>query len=74
MPTKSIVTTSEAHTSEAGDGTNANPRLLAIGEIVRYRLAVPLPEGSAPDFQLRDNLQNGLTFLNDGTAQSHVRL
>jgi uncharacterized repeat protein (TIGR01451 family)/fimbrial isopeptide formation D2 family protein len=62
--TKSIVTTSEAHTSEA-----TSPRPLAIGEIVRYRLAVQLPEGVAPDFQINDNLPTGLTFLNDGTAR-----
>jgi fimbrial isopeptide formation D2 family protein/uncharacterized repeat protein (TIGR01451 family) len=57
--TKSIVATSEAHTS----GTN-----LAIGEIVRYRLVAQFPEGVTNSFALRDNLPNGLTFLNDGTA------
>ncbi|MCS6879953.1 MAG: isopeptide-forming domain-containing fimbrial protein, partial [Chloroflexaceae bacterium] len=63
-PTKSIVATSEAHTSES-----ASPRPVAIGEIVRYRLAVRLAEGSAPNFQLLDNLPGGLTFLNDGSAR-----
>jgi uncharacterized repeat protein (TIGR01451 family) len=66
--TKSIRTTSESSTVETGTGTNVNPRLLAIGEIVRYRLQVQLPEGVAPDLQLHDILPNGLTFLNDGTA------
>ncbi len=63
-PTKSIVTTSEAHTPETG-----TQRQVAIGEIVRFRLAVRLAEGTATNFQLRDNLPNGLTFLNDGTAR-----
>lgn len=58
--TKSIVTTSEAHTSGSA---------LAIGEVVRFRLAVKLPEGTAPDFQINDNLPNGLIFLNDGSAR-----
>ncbi|MCX7789973.1 MAG: isopeptide-forming domain-containing fimbrial protein [Chloroflexaceae bacterium] len=63
-PTKTFVATSEAHTSD----TPSPPRV-AIGEIVRYRLAVRLAEGSAPNFQLLDNLPNGLTFLNDGSAR-----
>jgi uncharacterized repeat protein (TIGR01451 family)/fimbrial isopeptide formation D2 family protein len=64
VPTKSLVTTSEVHTSEA-----ASPPRVAIGEIVRYRLAVQLPEGAAPDIQIVDSLPTGLTFLNDGTAR-----
>ena len=63
-PTKSIVATSETHTPETG-----SPIRVAIGEIVRYRLAVRLAESTAPTFQLRDSLPNGLTFLNDGTAR-----
>jgi fimbrial isopeptide formation D2 family protein/uncharacterized repeat protein (TIGR01451 family) len=59
-PVKSLVATSEAHTS----GND-----VAIGEIVRYRLAVRLAESTAPNFQLVDALPLGLTFLNDGTAR-----
>ncbi len=58
--TKSLVATSEAHTS----GSN-----VTIGEIVRYRLAVQLPEGSIGPVTLRDQLPTGLTFLDDGTAR-----
>ena len=29
---------------------------------------VPLPEGSSPNFQLRDNLPGGLIFVNDDTS------
>ncbi|RLE44879.1 hypothetical protein DRJ25_06270, partial [Candidatus Woesearchaeota archaeon] len=59
---KYLVDTSEA------DTTNS-PLRLAIGEIVRYRLAVTIPEGSMPNFQLDDNLPGGLTYLDDGTAR-----
>ena len=59
IPTKSLISTSETHTA----GTNAS-----IGEMVRYRLSVEVPEGTMNDFQLHDQLPNGLTFLDDGTA------
>lgn len=60
---KSIVTTSESFSSEAGTGTNTSPRQVAIGEIVRYRLLATVPEGSSPNMILRDNLPAGLIFL-----------
>ena len=56
---KSIVATSEAHTSGSA---------LVVGEIVRYRIEASIPEGAAPGFQVRDLLPTGLTFLNDGTS------
>ncbi len=58
-PVKSIAATSESHTGGAD---------LAIGEIVRYRLVVPIPEGIMPNFTITDTLPAGLQFLNDGTA------
>jgi len=58
--TKSVVSTSQASTS----GSN-----VAIGEIVRYRLQVNLPEGELSDFKLIDALPAGLSFLSDGTAK-----
>lgn len=69
VTTKSIVATSETFTSEAGVGTTANPRLVAIGEIVRYRMVVEVPEGTVANAQILDQLPSGLTFLNDGTAR-----
>ncbi|MBI5964972.1 MAG: hypothetical protein HY863_15950, partial [Chloroflexi bacterium] len=66
LPVKSIVSTTQAHTSETGDGSVGNERDLAIGEIIRYRLTVTIPEGTIPDLQLRDTLPAGFTFLNDG--------
>ena len=58
-PQKSIVATSEDHTllEPAGD------ELLAIGEVVRYRMSVSLPEGTATNLQLRDTLPQGLLLL-----------
>ncbi len=62
-PVKSLASTSEAHTGVVG-GTES----VAIGEIVRYRLVFQLPEGTATNFQLQDQLPPGLQFLDDDTA------
>lgn len=59
MPVKSIVGTSESSTT----GNN-----LTVGEIVRYRLVIQLPESTITDLQFRDNLPPGLQFLNDDTT------
>ncbi len=58
-PSKYLTATSETFTTGAD---------VTIGEIVRYRLVATIPQGSSPNFQLRDLLPVGLTFLNDGTA------
>jgi len=50
-------------TSEAANGINAT-----VGEIVRYRIEVQVPESSTTDFRVQPNLPAGLEFLNDGTA------
>ncbi|NOK72260.1 MAG: isopeptide-forming domain-containing fimbrial protein [Chloroflexi bacterium AL-N15] len=63
-PEKSLVVTSEAHTSDS-----SNPPRVAVGEIIRYRLVVRLAESTAPNFRIRDRLPRGLTFLDDGTAR-----
>ncbi|HTX91046.1 MAG TPA: SdrD B-like domain-containing protein, partial [Anaerolineales bacterium] len=66
-PVKSIVSTSETGTPETGDGSDAtiNARLLAIGETMRYRLTVTLPEGTSNNFVLADTLPAGLSYLGD---------
>ena len=70
VPTKSIIATSEAHTSEAGDGVaTTTARALAIAEIVRFRLATLLPEGTITNLQILDNLPAGLTFVNDSQVK-----
>lgn len=58
-PVKSLVSTSEAHTTGSA---------VTVGEVVRYRLAVQIPEGEATLVTLQDLLPvNGLYM--DGTAR-----
>lgn len=57
-PVLSIVDTSEA--TNGGDAT--------LGEIVRYRIQIQVPESTTSDFRIRPNLPTGLQFLDDGTA------
>ncbi|PID99212.1 hypothetical protein CSA80_00370 [Candidatus Saccharibacteria bacterium] len=57
---KSIVATSEDSTT----GNNAT-----IGEVVRYRLVTSIPEGSQTDLKLNDQLPNGMSFIDDGSAR-----
>lgn len=59
VPTKTLVSTSETHTS----GND-----VAIGEIVRYRVAAEIPEGTMNNLQFDDNLPDDMQFINDGTA------
>lgn len=68
---KSIITTSEVHTPETGNGSNdtTEARPVTIGEIVRFRLVQPVPEGTSPNFQVRDLLPTGMTFIEGGTIQ-----
>jgi uncharacterized repeat protein (TIGR01451 family) len=62
--TKSIKTTSEAHTPGTPSGPPQSPEQLAIGEIVRYRLEVVVPETSSPtQYTLQDFLPVGLSYL-----------
>lgn len=61
--TKTIVATSESFTTVV-----AGTERVAIGEMIRYRLVLSIPEGTSPDLQIVDNLPTGLVFINDGTA------
>jgi len=56
--------------SEPGTSDAASPPRATIGEVVRYRLALRVPEGRIADLSLRDNLPNGLIFLDDGSARA----
>ena len=60
---KRIVATSESHTGEVD-----NAERVVVGEVVRYRLTVEIPEGTHENFRLRDLLPSGMSFLEDGTA------
>jgi LPXTG-site transpeptidase (sortase) family protein len=64
-PTKTIVSTSEAHTAFVSGSER-----VVIGEVVRYRLAFQLAEGTALNFRLEDDLYPGLRFIDDGTARA----
>jgi uncharacterized repeat protein (TIGR01451 family) len=69
---KSVVATSEAHTTPQTSTTPQTPPntpKVAIGEIVRYRLVVRLPEGNGPNFKVTDALAPGMKFMNDNTAR-----
>jgi uncharacterized repeat protein (TIGR01451 family)/fimbrial isopeptide formation D2 family protein len=54
--------------SEAGTSDAASPPRATVGEVVRYRAAVRIPEGEITQLSVRDNLPSGLTFLDDDTA------
>jgi len=63
-PLKSIVSTSEADTTLV-----AGTERVVVGEVVRYKLSIKIPEGtSGPNFRVTDNIPTGMRFLNDGTA------
>ena len=69
--TKSITVTSEVHTPVTPFSTwTGGVEQLTIGEIIRYRLDIVLPEGQAPNFQVKDLLPAGLSFMpgSDGLA------
>jgi uncharacterized repeat protein (TIGR01451 family)/fimbrial isopeptide formation D2 family protein len=56
---KTIVKTSEPHTPHPND----KQATLAIGEIVRFRLEVAVPEGKSPQMTLVDTLPASLRWL-----------
>ena len=60
---KTIVSTSESST-----GLVSGFERVAIGEVIRYRLTVDLPEGTWNNVQITDAIDTGIQFLNDGTA------
>lgn len=60
---KLFVATSEPATSDA-----LNPPRATIGEVVRYRLVLELPEGQVSNLNFRERFPNTLQFLDDGTA------
>ena len=68
-PAKFFFSTSESHTSDAGTGTTGDPRLVAVGEVIRYRIAARIPESSSTNFQVVDVLPPGFIFLDDDTAR-----
>ena len=65
---KSVVATSEPNTTPQTSASGV-PKV-AIGEIVRYRIATAVPEGGMLLlFQVTDALPAGMKFMNDGSAR-----
>ena len=58
-PTKTVVSTNVA------SSTGGN---VVVGEVIRYEISWRIPEGDVFSFNFRDNLPNGLRFLDDGTV------
>lgn len=67
--TKSITTTSEAHTPGTPSGLPLAQEQLAIGEIIRYHLDLVVPESTSPtSYKLQDLLPAGLSYLGNLAA------
>jgi uncharacterized repeat protein (TIGR01451 family)/fimbrial isopeptide formation D2 family protein len=62
-PEKSIVSTTAPHTSDDTADTSDDPRPVVIGEELRYRLQILLPEGTSENLTLIDTLPEGLRFI-----------
>jgi uncharacterized repeat protein (TIGR01451 family)/fimbrial isopeptide formation D2 family protein len=67
-PTKAIAATSESHTADSTADSAADPRPLAVGEVVTYRLVTQLPEVTLPDLLLTDVLAVNIELI-PGTAR-----
>lgn len=72
---KCVTTTSEPHTQPDNSITLVPPQppKVAIGEIVRYRLQVTIPEGISSGFYITDSLPGSMTYMNDGTTKVMFR-
>lgn len=64
---KSLTATSEPSTDPAEANLNQNP-VVAIGEVLDYRITYTIPEGVTNNVTLIDVLPNGLAFV-PGTAE-----
>ncbi|MBB3180299.1 VCBS domain-containing protein [Variovorax sp. Sphag1AA] len=58
----------------APDPTNAPVEQVTIGEIIRYRVAVLVPEGQNPNYEVRITLPAGLDFIDPDALVNTVRL
>ncbi|MDT4792985.1 VCBS repeat protein [compost metagenome] len=54
--------------------TRAPSEQVTIGEVIRYRLAVLVPEGDNPNYQLQVVLENGLQFIDPGANNLRIAL
>jgi fimbrial isopeptide formation D2 family protein len=56
-------------TPPAAGGTDSANEQVVVGEVVRYRVVSAIGEGITENYQLQVTLDQGLTFLNDGTIK-----
>jgi large repetitive protein len=71
-PVKSIDGTSDAGTSEAGDGSTGNERAVAVGEEVTYRLVMTLPAATTISLRMDDILATGVEFVAGSARVSYL--
>lgn len=71
-PVKTIVATSESHTSDASADTAGDPRPVAIGEIIRYQLRAILPESTSISYELDDILAAGIEYIPGSARVSYL--
>ena len=61
--TKSIDGTSETHTADTAADTTGDPRPVAVGEVITYRLVTELPEVTSPDVVVTDTLAANIEYV-----------
>ncbi|UPG95554.1 VCBS domain-containing protein [Luteibacter aegosomatissinici] len=49
--------------------TNADSEDVTVGEVIRYRAVSAIGEGTTADYSVSVTLQNGLSFIDDGTVR-----
>ncbi|WP_061170149.1 VCBS domain-containing protein [Caballeronia hypogeia] len=72
VPVAQVVTISRVGgvtDTPAPSPTDASDESVTVGEVIRYRVVSLLAEGATNDYSLQITLQNGLRFINDGTAR-----
>jgi hypothetical protein len=69
---KCIICTSEAHTTPQSTDADYTSVSAAIGEIVRYRLLITLPETNYPHLIIEDFLGDRMRYLEDTAKYSFV--
>jgi VCBS repeat-containing protein len=58
----------------ASSPTTAAQEQVAIGEVIRYRVVVLIPEGNNPNYQVQVSLANGLQFISPDALSNALRI
>ncbi len=73
-PVKSIMATSETSTDDTTADTSGEPRPVVVGEVLSYRLAISIPEGTSTDVVLDDQLSASIApIFDDNTTVTFVQ-